>query len=192
MFGSKLFSIANQALEGLRVREIAMPQLRQLMLTTGLTVHMGILERGEAVLIAKVDSPDVNRLATWIGRRMDVHCTGIGKALIAYLPPEELEELLRERSLPRHNENTIISAKRLIKELESVRNLGFATDDEEDEIGYRCVGVPVLDGENRVVAAISVAGSTSQVTSENMNDLVRYLMRTATAIKTALGEKDES
>jgi len=185
VLGQKVFSLASHALAGQRVREAAMPHLRQLMLTTNLTVHMGVLDGSEAILIAKVDPSGAAALATWLGRRMEVHCTGVGKALIAHLPANELEQLLHSRTFPRHNENTMVSAKRLMQELESVRALGYATDDEEDEVGYRCIGVPVFE-HGRAVAAISLAGSLLQVTIENTKDLVRRLTRTAEAIRHSL------
>jgi DNA-binding IclR family transcriptional regulator len=185
VLGQKLFSLVSHSLAGQRVREAAMPHLRQLMLATNLTVHMGVLDGSEAILVAKVDPPGVTGLATWLGRRMEVHCTGVGKALIAHLPPQELEQLLRSRTFPRHNENTIVSAKRLLQELESVRSLGYATDDEEDEVGYRCIGAPVFE-HGRAVAAVSVAGTVVQVTSENTKELVRRLSRTSEAIGNSL------
>ena len=185
VLGQKIFSLASHALAGQEVREAAMPHLRQLMLTTNLTVHMGVLDGNEAVLVAKVDPPGVMGVATWLGRRMEVHCTGVGKALIAYLPEDALTQLLRSRTFPRHNENTIVSVKRLMQELETVRTLGYATDDEEDEVGYRCIGVPVFQ-QDRVVAAISLAGSVLQVTNENTKELLRHLTRTAELIQRSL------
>jgi DNA-binding IclR family transcriptional regulator len=190
VLGQKVFSLASHALAGQRVREAAMSHLRKLMLATNLTVHMGVLDGSEAILVAKLDPLGVTGLATWLGRRMEVHCTGIGKALIAHLPPEELRSLLRSRTFPRHNENTIVSAKRLMQELETVRSTGYAIDDEEDELGFRCIGVPVLEN-GQLVAAISVAGTTDQVTSENTKELVRHLSKTAEAIQeTLLPESD--
>ena len=191
VLGQKVFSLASHALAGQQVREAAMPHLRHLMLTTSLTVHMGVLDGTEAVLVAKVDPPGVVGLATWLGRRMEVHCTGVGKALIAYLPKPELEQLVRSRTFPRHNENTIVSAKRLLQELENVRSAGYATDDEEDEVGYRCIGVPVFQ-KDHIVAAISVAGSVLQVTNENTKELLRHLTRTADLIQKSLEGAPES
>jgi DNA-binding IclR family transcriptional regulator len=191
VLGQKVFSLASHALAGQQVREAAMPHLRQLMLATNLTVHMGVLEGSDAILVAKVDPPGVTSLATWLGRRMEVHCTGVGKALIAYLPKPELEQLVRSRSFPRHNENTIVSTKRLLQELENVRAAGYATDDEEDEVGYRCIGVPVFQ-KDHVVAAISVAGSVLQVTNENTKELLRHLTRSAGLIQKSLEGTSES
>ena len=185
VLGQKIFSLASHALAGQQVREAAMPHLHQLMLITNLTVHMGVLEGTDAVLVAKVDPPGVTSLATWLGRRMEVHCTGVGKALIAYLPKPELEQLVHTRAFPRHNENTIVSAKRLLLELDKVRAAGHATDDEEDEVGYRCIGVPVFHRDH-VVAAISIAGTVLQVTNDNTKELVRHLTRAAQLIEKSL------
>ncbi|MEX2263384.1 MAG: IclR family transcriptional regulator [Bryobacteraceae bacterium] len=137
LFGLKLFSLANSALSGLPLREQAEPFLRSLMMQTRLTVHMGIKEREEVVLVAKTEPPGISRLATWIGKRMEVHCTALGKALLAFLPEEEVDRVLQAHNLPRHNENTISSVRRLKEDLARVRTRGYAIDDEEDEIGLR-------------------------------------------------------
>ena len=142
LFGSKLFSLGNLALSGRELRDVAAPFLRALMEKTRLTVHLAVLERNEAVIIDKVEPSSMFKLATWLGKRMDVHCTGVGKALIAYLPDEELRRLVEERGLPRHNENSIVTIRKLKDELVRARRRGYAIDDEEDEIGLRCIGAP--------------------------------------------------
>lgn len=83
MFGLQLVSLANMAVSGLKLRDDSAPFLRRLIETTQLTVHMAILEHGEAVLVSKFEPPGIFRLATWIGKRMDLHCTSLGKALLA-------------------------------------------------------------------------------------------------------------
>jgi len=108
------------------------------------------------VLIAKAEPPGLLRVASWIGRRMDVHCTGVGKALIAFLPEEELDYLIREHGLLRHNEKTNTSSRRLREEFSKVRRLGYAFDDEEDEIGLRCIGAPVFGQAGKVVASVKL------------------------------------
>lgn len=187
LFGAKLFSLANMALSGLELREIAAPFLRALSEETRLTVHLAILERSEAVLIDKVEPPGQYRLATWLGKRMDVHCTGVGKALIAYLPDEELSRLVRDRGLPRHNENSIVSLRKLKEELARVRRMGFSTDDEEDEIGLRCIGAPIFDQTGKVVAALSLSGTVSQVREDNSAALAEAAKQAASSISRALG-----
>ena len=103
---------------------------------------MGILEHGEVLLVDKFARLDTTRISTWPGKRMDMHCTAIGKALIASLPDEQIDGLVRERPLFRHNDNTIVALRRLKEELARVRQMGYAVDDEEEEIGSRCIGAP--------------------------------------------------
>lgn len=186
LFGLKLFGLANMALSGIGLREKALPFLKALMARTRLTVHLAMLEQGEAVLIEKVEPPNVYRLATWLGKRMDVHCTGLGKALIAHLPEEEVDSLVRERGLPRHNDNTICSPRRLREELARIRKAGYALDDEEDELGARCIGAAIFRSEGKVVAAVSVSGTTAQITSENVATIAEQVKECAASITAVL------
>jgi DNA-binding IclR family transcriptional regulator len=189
MFATRLFSLANMSLIGLNLREQATPHLRTLATKTGLTTHMAILEHGEAVLISKFEPMGIFRLATWIGKRMDVHCTSLGKALIADLPKDEILEVLKAHGMPRHNENTIASTQKLLGELALTAERGYSIDDEEDEIGLRCIGVPIRDHTGAVIAAISVSGTSQQVTRENLLPLSRMLKDTAARISEAMGQQ---
>lgn len=180
--GLKLVGLSRKALDNLSLREEARPLLRALMRRTGLTVHMGVLEGSEAVIVEKVEAPGPVKLATWVGRRLDAHCTGVGKALIAHLPEDELNALVRTRGLTRHNARTIVSAARLRRELKKIREQGYAHDDEEDELGLRCVGAPVLDSSGRAVAAISVVGTTSQIQPGRVERLGRFVRAMAAKI----------
>jgi DNA-binding IclR family transcriptional regulator len=154
---------------------------------THLTVHLGIIESDEAVLVEKMEPAGLFRLATWMGKRMDVHCTGIGKAIIGFLPEEHVDRIVTERGLPRHNENTICGPKRLKAELAQIRKQGYAVDDEEDEIGLRCLGAPVFGPSGDVIAAVSIAGTTSQILPENEAALAREVKRTSALISEQLG-----
>jgi DNA-binding IclR family transcriptional regulator len=187
MSGQKLVSIANMAIDGIVLREKAAPLLRALMTKTGTTVHMAILDHDDVVLVAKVDRPGVNRVATWIGKRVDAHCTSLGKCLLAHLPEEDVDRLMRHHGLLRHNENTIVSPARLKRELARTRLLGYALDDEEEEIGVRCIGAPVLNWERSVVAAISIAGTTARINSETCDGLIEQVKHTALEISRQLG-----
>jgi DNA-binding IclR family transcriptional regulator len=188
VLGMRVFSMANSVLRGLSQRQRAAPYLAALRLRTGLTVHMAILEQGEAVLIAKHDGPTGLRLATWIGKQMDLHCTGLGKALIAFLPEAEREVAISERPFSRHNENTITNPKRLRENLELAARNGYALDDEEDELGSRCVGVPIFGTDSRPIASLSVAGSLNEITQDNVAMLAAECKRAAAAISRVLVE----
>lgn len=170
-FGLKLISLSRTALDGVELREEARPALAALARATGLTVHMGVLERSEIVVIERLESASPIRVVSWVGRRMDLNSTAIGKALIAYLPDDEFEAQVRPSQLARRNDRTIATMAALRKELERVRQLGYAMCDEEDEVGVRCVGAPVLNGNGHALAAISVAGTTHQIPPERIPEL---------------------
>jgi DNA-binding IclR family transcriptional regulator len=177
--GERLIRVAMLAFDNAALRRQANPMLVKLMRATGLTVHLATLWGNEVILIARVSPASGRRVATWIGKRVDAHCTSVGKCLIATVSDEELQFLVRDRGLFRHNDNTITSLTKLREELERVRRLGYAVDDEEEEIGFCCVGAPVMDGKSRVVAAVSVSGETEKVSNQDRRQLVCELQSTA-------------
>ncbi len=190
-FGLKLVSLSNMALENLDLREQARPFLHDLMLRTGLTVHLAILEGAEAVIIEKIEAPGMLRLATWVGKRLDTNSSGVGKALLAFTTDEISGSRFTGRPMARHNRNTISSPERLARELKKVRELGYAFEDEEGEIGFRCIGAPIFDAENRTVAAISIAGTTPQIGNERVIRLASLVRATAAQISARLGSSCE-
>lgn len=187
--GFRLQALANLALGGTSLRTQAAPFLRQLMMDTGLAVHLAVMEDGEAILIDRIEAPGTAHVATWIGKRMGLHCTALGKALISELPPEVLDELIRKQGLMRHNENTIASRRALRLACENVLRLGYAIDDEEEEIGVRCIGAPIRNSSRGVVAAISISGTKTQL--ENIPAKAAQVVSAAAALSRQLGADSE-
>jgi DNA-binding IclR family transcriptional regulator len=105
---------------------------------------------------------------------------------MAYLPEEFLDRLIAQHGLPRHNDNTIASARKLKEHLKKVRALGYALDDEEDEVGFRCVAAPIMDDRGAVAAAVSVVGTTEEITAPRLPSLVEKVKATAAAISEVL------
>ena len=151
---------------------------------TGLTVHLAIQEQNEAVIIEKVESPYTPKVETWVGKRMGIHCTAAGKSLISDWLEEDIDRLIHH-GLPRYNENTIVSPKKLKDELAQVRKDGYSVDDEEETIGSRCLGAPIYNQVKRVVAAVSIAGYKQQIHKETLPSLI-------TSVKSAAGEISET
>lgn len=189
--GFKLLGLAGAALFHVELRTKARPHMRELAERTALTVHMAVLEKSEAVIIEKVEAPQTRRLATWPGKRMDVHCTALGKVLLAGVDDETLRKIVREHGLPRHNENTIASLRRLREEMDTVRERGFAMEDEEDEIGCRCLGAGIRDETGRIVAAVSLSGTINEVHSGNAAQLSALLLTTVSRISEDLKQSPE-
>jgi DNA-binding IclR family transcriptional regulator len=188
LLGVKLFRLGNSAINGLSLRQRSAAHLCGLSMRTGFTAHFAILEQGEAVLIGKEEASGAERVATWIGKRMDLHCTAIGKAILAFLPKAEIDGMIRLHGLSRHNENTIATSRSLHEELGRVVKAGYSTDNEEDELGLRCLGVPVLGPQGRPLGALSVSGLSSELVDEDIPRLARELRQTAAAIGHGVSE----
>jgi DNA-binding IclR family transcriptional regulator len=185
--GLKVLTLSRGVLSQLDIRDIARPYLKALVDKTQITCHLAILDAGEAVYIEKVDAPGFVKVDTWVGRRMRVHSTSVGKALASHLPDAEVEAILREHGMEKRTPKTITTPARFLKELEKVRQLGHAVDDEENNPGARCVGVPVFDAPEHVVAAIGLSGTTAQITQSNVAKLAELMKDTARKISRQLG-----
>jgi DNA-binding IclR family transcriptional regulator len=168
--GFKFLSLANAHQSDSQLRQVAAPLLERLVERTGLTAHLGILDRGEAIYIDKRESNGFFRINTWIGKRNYVHSSAIGKALIAERPMDEIDQAW-EQGLPTRTPKTIRSVRKFKNELKSVRERGYAIDKEEDEIGGRCVAAPIRDASGEVIAAISVSGVASQLSDDRIAGL---------------------
>jgi len=185
--GMNLVRLATVASHAIALRQKAAPLLTELAQRTALTAHMAVLENNEALLVAKVEPSGTRPVATWVGKRIDYHCTSLGKALIAWMSDEEIRSLVRERHMLRHNENTISTLARLKENLMATRAAGYAVDDEEEEIGIRCVGAPVLGISGRVEAAVSVSGTVEQIRLEDIPRMGGRLQEAAFEMSRRLG-----
>ena len=185
--GLKVLSLSRGALSGIDVREVALPIMRHLMEKTNLTCHLAILDGPDAVYIEKVEPQGFIRMDTWVGRRMRVHATSVGKALVAHIPQERLEKILAERSMEKRTSKTITTLPRLLKDLEKVRQQGYAVDDEENNMGARCVGAPVFNQDGAIEASIGLSGTTNQVNPETMPRILEALKDAARHISMGMG-----
>jgi DNA-binding IclR family transcriptional regulator len=185
--GLKILSLSRGALSGIDVREVALPIMRHLVEKTSLTCHLAILDGPEAVYIEKVEPPGFIRMDTWVGRRMRVHATSVGKALVAYIPPERLEKIVSERAMEKRTPKTITTLPRLLKELEKVRSQGYAVDDEENNLGARCVGAPVFNQQGAIEASVGLSGTIGQVNAQAMPRIVEALKDAARHVSMQLG-----
>jgi len=185
--GLKILSLSRGALSGIDVREVALPIMRHLMEKTNLTCHLAILDGPEAVYIEKVEPTGFIRMDTWVGRRMRVHATSVGKALVAHIPQEQLEKIISERSMEKRTPKTITTLPRFLKELEKVRAQGYAVDDEENNMGARCVGAPVFNQQGMIEASVGLSGTINQVNSQTMPRILEHLKDAARHISMQLG-----
>ena len=190
--GLKILSLSRGALSGIDVREVALPIMRRLTEKTNLTCHLAILDGPEAVYIEKVEPQGFIRMDTWVGRRMRVHATSVGKALVAHIPQQQLEKMIAERPMEKRTPKTITTMPRLLKELERVRSLGYSVDDEENNLGARCLGAPVFNQQGNIEAALGLSGPIQQVNSDTMPRIVETLKDAARHLSMQLGYRAPS
>ena len=185
--GLKILSLSRGALSGIDVREVALPIMRHLVEKTNLTCHLAILDGPDAVYIEKVEPTGFLRVDTWVGRRMKVHATSVGKALVAHIPLEKLEKIISEAGMEKRTPKTITTLPRLLKELEKVRTQGYAVDDEENNMGARCVGASVFNQQGLIEAAVGLSGTINQVNSQTMPRILEALKDAARHVSMQLG-----
>jgi DNA-binding IclR family transcriptional regulator len=184
--GLKLLSLGRDAQANLDIAELAQPFMRALVERVHLTCHLAVLDHGEAVYIEKVDAPGFFKVNTWVGRRMFVHSTSVGKSLLAWMPRADAEAILRERGLKKRTPKTIATLSRFLTELEAVRMQGYAVDDEENSLGARCLAAPIFDALGGVPAALGVSGTLTQVGEAEMPRIAEALKETTRRISRQL------
>ena len=146
------------------LRKISRPILHKLWMTTGETVNLSVLDGQDALYLDVIESSHTFRLASQVGSRRPLYCTSLGKAMMAFLPPEQVEELVGSFTFVRSTPHTLVHRTKLKKDLERTRQRGYALDDEEAVLGARCVAAPVFDAGGNVAAAVSVSGPITRIT----------------------------
>lgn len=185
--GLRLVELAGGLLDNDDLRSVGEPLLHDLVGASGETVHLGVPSEAEVVYIAKVESPQSVRLVSRIGSRVPMHCSAMGKAILAHLPvPERTPPL---GPLEARTPRTITSEARLVAELDEIRQRGFSIDDEENEAGVRCVGAAVLARNGEPLGAISVSGPAGRLTLERVGELGPSVVETADVIARRLGHR---
>lgn len=185
--GIKVFELGSLVLKDMELRKVAFPLIEELSRKSGETVHLGVLDGREAVSIEGSESGYSLRISLPIGKRVCLHSTGIGKAVLAFLSDEEIDEIIEEKGLPRFTNNTITDFYTLKKEIHLIRNQGYAIDNEENEPGIRCVAAPILDSSQHVIASISISGPSIRITNERIPELADMVVETSQKISKALG-----
>jgi len=185
--GLKLLALGMAKLHQMDLVKEATPYLKELVKLCNETVHLGVLEGGEVLYLAKEESSQTIRMISYVGRRAPLHCTALGKVLLAHLSLEERKRTLGGKELPPLTENTITDKKELEKELDKVREQGFALDQEENEKDVRCVAAPIRNYKGDVIAALSISSPIFRIDKNAQDNLKEALMKTGEKISQRLG-----
>jgi DNA-binding IclR family transcriptional regulator len=185
--GLKLYDMGSRAVEQIDLRSRVHPHLRKLALRVGEIVHLGVLHKTRVVYIDKVEP--INRrvcISSRTGTSNPVYSTSLGKAILAYLPAEEVAKTVAKIQFNGFTSKTLASPDELLEALERVRRRGYAVDDEEMEIGTRCVGASILDAAGRPIAAVSISGSATRLAAHCVPAIAQHVIRCSQEISSAL------
>jgi DNA-binding IclR family transcriptional regulator len=185
--GLKMFELGSIVLREFALRDAAFPLIAELSRRSGETVHLGVLDGKQVVSIEGVESDQSLRISLPVGKRVHLHSTGIGKAILAFLPDSVIQEIVEEKGLPKFTANTIVDPDHLTKEILLIRRRGYAIDDEENEPEITCVAAPVLDSERRALASISISGPSVRIQRARIPELASMVIATCREISKALG-----
>ncbi len=195
--GMKLIEWGGGARSQIEMRNIARPIMRKLNEQVDCTVHLTVIAHNEILPIESVESGNWYwhhfRYPVAIGIPAPMHATGAGKAILAFLKPEEIREILQETGLKRYTANTITNESDLWKEIEAIREIGYAVSEAEHDELIRSVASPIRDQDGTVVAALSALGVVSRFTSERIPDVAGLVRSSADEISRLMGyRKDPS
>ncbi|MDN4524241.1 IclR family transcriptional regulator [Fictibacillus fluitans] len=185
--GMKLFERGNFVIHNLDIRSVAKKHLMELSMKTGNTIHLVILDGKEGVYIDKVEGSAATILYSRIGRRIPVHCSAVGKALVAFKSQEELAAILKDYEYISQTPKTITNEEDFLTELNNVRKEGFAVDNQENEAGVSCISVPIRDHSEHVIAAISMSQPVHRINKKAVKEIAEMLKATAENISRELG-----
>lgn len=182
----KLCSLSSQILDQIDITKIVRPYLKDLVRLTGETVHLVQIDGTEAIYIDKLESTDNSvRLVSQLGRRLPLYCSGVGKSLLADMPEEEVLDVWNNSKKELLTPKTVITLPEFLKELETVRKSGYAIDNEENEMGIRCVAASInLDGMPQY--AFSVSAPTYRMDDDRLHHLADIVLDTKETITSAL------
>jgi IclR family acetate operon transcriptional repressor len=186
--GMALARLGDVVVSQIALRDVALTVMRDLTRETGLTSRVAVLDEPYAVVIARVDAPHRTvRFTANLGKREHLHCSAVGKAMLAALPEETVREILAAAGLPEKTVHTITNADALRAELKTVTERGYAIDDEEDNEGVFCVGSAILDHSATCVGAVSVTGLKLDLPAWRVERLGQTVRAHAAKISTLLG-----
>ncbi|MDO4544566.1 MAG: IclR family transcriptional regulator [Bacillota bacterium] len=185
--GLKLIEAVSCYINSLELQTEARPYVAQITANLGLTSHLGVLDGDKVVYIEKMDVVSSVKMYSQIGLRMHAYCSSLGKCLLANYSKEQLDAIMTDCGFIKFTANTIADIDALHVEINKVRKQGWAMDDEEYEIGHRCIGAPIYDYRGDIIAAISASGDKHVLTDDRIEEVSQYVMKVALEISKGMG-----
>lgn len=185
--GYKMIETVSMHINNLELLTEAKPFLSEIMRDLGLTAHLGILDGCDVIYLEKMDIYPSTLLYTQVGYRSPAYCSSMGKCLLACLSGDALEDALYLCKFEKYTRNTITDIRELKRYLKVIRRQGWAMDNEEYQLGHRCVGAPVFDYRGSPIAAISASGSIAQLSDDSLEMVIREVKQAAFNLSLRMG-----
>ncbi|WP_101297030.1 IclR family transcriptional regulator [Halegenticoccus soli] len=177
--GLKFLDFGEHARNRMRIYDVAKPQVDHLAEKTGELANLLVEEHGEGVYVYRARGAQAVRVDTHAGMRVKLHCTSLGKAILAHLPEEQVDAIIERWGLPERTPQTVTDREVLEEELAAIRERGYAQDDGERLSGLRCVAAPIIGQNGYAVGAISVSGPMSRMKGERFDEEIPELVQSA-------------
>ena len=184
--GVALFELGALVRRRMDVANEARPKLRELLEKTGETVQLGIVDQFSVLYVYEMESRHAIRMAAAVGGRAPLHCTAVGKVLLAFQPAEYVKQVV-ERGLTANTTRTLTRREAVLEMLDEVRQREYSIDDEESETGLRAIAAPVRNHSGAVIAALGVAAPVQRMSKKTMHTCVPSVIDTANAVSARLG-----
>ncbi|RBW69804.1 IclR family transcriptional regulator [Bacillus taeanensis] len=185
--GYKYLELSSKLLDSIDIRSEAKPFLKELESITKEVIHLVVYDQGEVIYIEKLEGSETLRTHSQVGKRAPMHCTSVGKVILAHLPENEVLSILERKGLPKHTENTIVTKEDLFAELVKIKEQGYGTEIEENEPGITCIAAPIFNNRGEIAAAVSVSGPTIRMSSTIMNEMKDKIIEVTQSISRRLG-----
>ena len=187
LIGVQAFRVGSAFVKSRDVVAAARPYMRRLMEQSGETVNLAVADRGEVIYLAQVECHKMMRAIAGPGGRAQMHCSSVGKAILAHLDEAQFERQSRMLELKRETPNTCATLEALRRDLAQARARGFAIDDEENAIGLRCVASAIFDEHGEPIASLSISGPTARMTDSRLPVLGAAVLAIAAEVTAELG-----
>ena len=187
--GLKVMDLTGCAMPRQDVREAAKPVLTEFLQKSHLPeAHVAVLDNGRAVYVEKVEGENsFIKMDIWVGHRLPVHTTAIGKILVSFLPEDEILGILELRGMEKKTKRSITDPKKFLREAERIRKYGFAIDDEENADGVRCIAAPVYDARGTVTAALGTSSIVQHIDEAHLPKIVDLVKKAAAKVSLGMG-----
>lgn len=191
LLGLRVIEVAALKLRTINLLKVARPPIQTLVSQSRETVHVAVQSDGEVMYLDSEQYAGVITVNTTIGGRAPMHSSAVGKALLSGMTAEDVDRVLAIKGLQRYTEKTIVDPRELHLHLQQCHERGYALDDEETDLGVRCLAAPVLDHRGSAVAAVGISGPAQRMSFERIPILAHLVKECATTISRQLGYTDD-